>query len=101
MSRTTELTCITCGKSFAAPAGREAAGLVEEESSRCSRLREINEQRKALDVARAQGGFAGVPGGESDTVDLLAHRESMSRLDSALKKEADVIIAAMLHEPAS
>ena len=96
------LTCNTCGKAFAAPPGREGAGLVEEESARCARLREVNEQRAALEVARNQAGFAGVLHGneDKDTMDLVMQRASLTRLDAALKAEAADLSAAMLHEPA-
>ncbi len=101
MSRTNELTCVTCGTSFAAPAGRETVGFVAEESARCARLRDVNERRKALDAARTQAGFAGVLHGneEKDTGDLVMQRDGMLRLDAALKKEAEELAAAMLHEP--
>lgn len=102
MSGNANLTCTTCGKAFAAPAGREAIGLVEEESARCARLREIAEQRNALDVARTQAGFAGVlhGSGETETVDLVMQRASISRLDAALENEAQGLAAEMLHVPA-
>jgi hypothetical protein len=101
MSRTTELNCTTCGKTFAAPAGGRAVELVAEESARCARLRDVNERRKALDAARIQAGFAGVlhGNGEKDTGDLVMQRDSMLRLDAALKNEAEALTAAMLHEP--
>lgn len=97
-----DLTCTACGKTFAAPDGRAAADLVEEESARCARLREVSEQRRALDAARTQAGFAGVLHGteDKDTVDLVMQRDSMARLDAALKKEAEGLAAALLHEPA-
>lgn len=102
MSPESTLICTTCGKAFAAPAGRQVTGLIEEESERCARLREIEEQRRALDATRTQSGFAGAlhGSGESDTVDLVMQRNSMMRLDAALKNEAERLVAALLHEPA-
>ena len=102
MTRESTLNCTTCGKAFVVPAGREVAGLVEEESARCARLREIEEQRRALDATRTQAGFAGAlhGSGETDTVDLVMQRNSMMCLDAALKNEAEGLVAALLHEPA-
>jgi len=102
MSRMSDLTCSTCGKSFAAPQGGEAAGLADEESARCARLREVTEQRAALEAARTQAGFAGVLHGneDKDTMDLVMQRASLSRLDAALKAEAEELAASMLHQPA-
>ena len=98
-----ELTCTTCGKHFAPPAGyaRESfAALVEEESARCKRLGEVNRQRQSLVAARTQAGFAGVLGTETvDTVDIVAQRESTSWLDAALKEEAEDLAKVMLHVP--
>lgn len=100
--QTFELTCTTCGQTFAAPDDRAAPGLVEEESARCARLREVNERRKALDAARNQAGFAGILHGDEDkdTVDMVMQRDSMARLDSALRDEAEGLAKQMSHVPA-
>lgn len=97
-SENSALACRTCGKSFTHPAGRSeaAAVLVEEESARCSRMREITQQRQAL-AARTQAGFAGVMG--SDTVDLVAHRRSLAQLDAILSAEAEELAKVMRHVP--
>lgn len=92
------LACTTCGAAFEAPQGRDATGTILEESARCARLREINEQRKALEVARTQAGFAGMTA-SSETMDRVAHQTSMARLDLALKAEAEKISGALLHAP--
>lgn len=96
------LVCRTCGKSFTPPAGHaseQSIPLVEEESSRCNRLREITQQRQAL-ASRTQAGFAGVLGGDTvDTVDLVAQRRSLAQLDATLKAEADELSKVMLHVP--
>lgn len=101
-SENSVLKCKTCGKSFTPPAGhaREAAtALVEEESARCSRMREITQQRQTL-AARTQAGFAGVLGSEAvDTVDLVAQRKSLAQLDATLKAEAEGLSKVMLHVP--
>ena len=93
--------CRTCGKPFTPPARHDeaAAALVEEESVRCSRLREITQQRQAL-AARTQAGFAGVLGSDTvDTVDLVAQRRSLAQLDSALRAEAEELAKVMQHVP--
>jgi hypothetical protein len=96
------LKCKTCGKSFASPAGHASeasAALVEEESARCSRMREITQQRQAL-AARMQAGIAGVLGSEPvDTVDLVSQRQSLAQLDATLKAEAEELVKVMLHVP--
>lgn len=95
------LACRTCGKSFTTPVqhGEVTAALVEEESVRCSRLREIMQQRQAL-AASTQAGFAGVLGSDTmDTVDLVAQRRSLAQLDSALGAEAEQLARIMLHVP--
>jgi hypothetical protein len=101
-SEVSALKCKTCGKSFDPPAGHASEGsaaLVEEESVRCSRLREITQQRQAL-AARMQAGFAGVLGSESvDTMDLVAQRRSIAQLDAALRAEAEELSRVMLHVP--
>ena len=101
-SENSALKCKTCGKSFAPPAGRASeasAELVEEESSRCSRLREIAQQRHVL-AARMQAGIAGVVGGETlDTVDMVAQRQSLAQLDATLKAEAEELSKVMRHVP--
>lgn len=101
-SENSALKCKTCGKSFAPPAGHASeasAALVEEESARCSRLREITQQRQAL-AARMQAGFAGVLGGDTvDTVDLVAQRKSLAQLDATLKAEAEGLSKVMRHVP--
>lgn len=94
--------CATCGKVLAAPLGhgREAiTTLVEEESRRCSRLREITQQRQAL-VARMQAGMAGIVSSDTvDTIDIVAQRRSLTQLDTALKGEAESLAKIMLHVP--
>ena len=101
-SEISALKCKTCGKAFAPPAGlasEAAATLVEEESARCSRVREITQQRQAL-AARTQAGFAGVLGTEAvDTVDLVAQRQSLAQLDATLKAQAEELSRVMLHVP--
>ena len=101
------LRCKTCGKSFAPPAGHASAAsadLVEEESARCSRVREITRQRQVL-AARMQAGIAGVLGSEPiDTMDLVSRRQSLAQLDATLKVQADELSRVMLHvagEPSS
>ena len=80
-------------------AHESVAVLVEEESARCKRLGEVNRQRQAL-AARIQAGFTGMIGGETvDTMDLVAQRESTSRLEAALKEEAEDLAKLMLHVP--
>jgi hypothetical protein len=94
--------CRTCGKPFTSPAAHASeatAALVEEESARCSRLREITQQRQAL-AARTQAGFAGVLGSDTvETVDLVAQRRSLAQLDSALRAEAEELAKVMQHVP--
>ena len=96
------LACKTCGKSFtplAAQTSEAAAALVEEESARCSRTREITQQRQAL-AARTQAGFAGVLGSDTvETVDLVAQRRSLAQLDATLRAEAEELSRVMLHVP--
>ena len=96
------LACKTCGKSFTTPAAQTseaAAALVEEESARCSRTREITQQRQAL-AARTQAGFAGVLGSDTvETVDLVAQRRSLAQLDATLRAEAEELSRVMLHVP--
>ena len=92
----TQFTCTTCGTAFRAPLDGLAASLVAEESARCARLGELAGQRKALEAARMQAGFAGVV--EIDTANLLVRRENMSRLESALKLEFDEILRLMRHK---
>ena len=93
------LNCKTCGKSLTLPAGQASAEPVEEESTRCSRLQEITQQRQAL-AARMQGGIAGMLGGDTvDTTDMVAHRKSLARLDATLKAEAEELAALMHHAP--
>ena len=80
--------------------GRAAiATLVEEESARCSRLREITQQRQAL-AARTQAGITGMLDHDRiDTVDMVAHRKSLLQLDATLKAEADELTKVMVHVP--
>jgi hypothetical protein len=92
----TQLTCATCGTAFKAPLDSLAASVVAEESARCARLGELAGQRKALEAARMQAGFAGVV--EADTADLLVRRENMSRLESALKREFEETLRLMRHQ---
>jgi hypothetical protein len=89
------LICTTCGIAFEAPTEAAGADFVAEESARCARLAQLDDQRKALEAARMQAGFAGVV--DVDTADLVVHRENMSRLEAALRSEADEIIRAMRH----
>ena len=101
-SEKSALRCRTCGKSFAPPAGHASEAsveLVEEESVRCSRVREITRQRQVL-AARMQAGIAGVLGSESvDTVDLVSQRQSLAQLDATLKAQAEGLSRGMLHVP--
>ena len=103
MSKQPALTCTNCGRSIVPPAGyahESLAAVLTEESARCKRLGEVNRQRQSLIAARTQAGFAGVLGTETvDTVDIVAQRESTSRLDTALKEEADDLAKIMLHVP--
>lgn len=97
------MTCATCGKSFASPAGVETAAFAAEESARCARMREIDAQRKAIDAARKQAGFAGFPQStttDNDTADVVMQRHSMARLDAALRLEAEELAKRMRHDPA-
>lgn len=96
------MNCKTCGKIFAVSGGRESAALVEEESARCARLREIATQRESIDAACHQPGFTGVlhGTGDTDTVDLVMQRHSMARLDAALRSEAEGLAKLMWHTPA-
>lgn len=94
------MNCKTCGKTFAVSGGRESAALVEEESARCARLREIVTQRNAIDATRHAPGFTGLHGtGDTDTVDLVMQRHSMARLDAALRSEAEGLAKLMWHKP--
>jgi len=96
------LRCKTCGKVLAAPLGhrREAlATLIDEESARCSRLREITQQRQTL-AARTQAGITGMLDHDRiDTTDMVAHRKSLAQLDAALKAEAERLAKEMVHAP--
>jgi len=95
------LTCKSCGGLFPAPRGQRQAGaaLIEEESARCRRLREIGLQRQTL-AARLQAGPAGTLGGDAiDTNDLLAQRQSIAQLDATLAAEAAALSQGMLHVP--
>lgn len=97
------MTCANCGKSFVVPAGHETAAFEAEESARCARLREIDEQRKSIDAARKQAGFAGFPQStttDNDTVDVVMQRHSMARLEAALRSEAEELARQMRHDPA-
>jgi hypothetical protein len=96
------LRCITCGGFFAAPADRRQSilALIEEESARCQRLREIGLQRQTL-AARIQAGVAGTLGGDTvETNDLVAQRQSLAQLDAALMAEAAALANTMVHVPA-
>ena len=101
-SEISALKCKTCGKAFAPPAGHASeasAALVEEESARCSRLREITQQRQVL-AARTQAGIAGVLGHDTvETGDQVTQRESLAQLDATLKAEAEALAKVMLHVP--
>lgn len=91
--------CKTCGKFLTLTSGQATTALVDEESARCARLREITQQRQAL-ASRAQAGITGVLGSDTmDTVDMVAQRRSMNQLDVALKAEAGVLVEKMLHTP--
>jgi len=94
------LLCLTCNQNFFAPAerlGEIRAGLIEEESSRCARLRQVSEQRQALATARSQAGFAGIP---TDSTDRVIQRDSMARLEQTLNDEAESLKRSMWHSPA-
>ena len=101
-SEISALKCKTCGKSFAPPAdhaSKASARLVEEESERCSRVREITRQRQVL-AARMQAGIAGVLGSEPvDTTDMVSQRQSLAQLDATLKAQAEGLSRSMLHVP--
>lgn len=89
------LKCASCGATYEPPAADHAAGFAAEEAARCARLGDLREQRRTLEAARTQAGFAGVV--DVDTVDLVVQRESLSRLDAALRSEHDEIERAMKH----
>lgn len=92
-------TCKTCGKTLPVQTGPGADALVEEESARCSRLREIAQQRHAL-AAKMQSGIVGLLGSDTaDTVDLVAQRNSFAQLDATLQAQAEALAAAMTHVP--
>lgn len=96
---TPALKCKTCGKFLTLTSGQASATLVDEESVRCARLREITQQRLTL-ASRAQAGITGVLGSDTmDTVDMVAQRRSMNQLDVALKAEAGELVGKMLHTP--
>ena len=103
MSEQPALTCTNCGRNFTPRDGyaRESLFvLVEEESRRCARLREITQQRQAL-VAKMQAGIVGMLGRDSiDTNDVVAQRESLAQLEAALKAEAGELARVMGHTPA-
>ena len=96
------LRCKTCGKVLAAPLGhrKEAlATLIDEESARCSRLREITQQRQTI-AARTQAGIIGMLDHDRiDTTDMVAHRKSLAQLDAALRAEAERLAKEMVHVP--
>jgi hypothetical protein len=95
------LRCATCGGLVATPADRRQPifALIEEESARCQRLREISLQRQTL-AARIQAGLAGTLGGDTvETNDLVAHRQSLAQLDAALMAEAAALASTMVHVP--
>lgn len=95
------LRCTTCGGVFYPPADRRQpiAALIEEESSRCKRLREIGLQRKTL-AASIQAGIASTLGSDTiETNDLVAQRQSLAQLDAALMAEVAVLSKAMVHVP--
>jgi hypothetical protein len=97
------MICATCGKSLVSPVGLEPAAFAAEESARCARMREIDTQRKAIDAARKQAGFAGFSQStttDNDTVDVVMQRHSMARLDAALRIEAEELAGKMRHDPA-
>ncbi|HEX7952166.1 MAG TPA: hypothetical protein VF523_03735 [Burkholderiales bacterium] len=91
--------CKTCGKALVASTGVIADALAEEESARCSRLREIALQRKAL-ATKMQSGIVGLLGADTaDTVDLVAQRKSLAQLDATLEAEAQSLAMVMAHMP--
>jgi hypothetical protein len=93
------LKCKTCGMTLRVPDGQTPAAFVEEESGRCTRVREIVQQRQTLSL-KLQAGIVGMLGSDAiDTVDLVAHRRSLAQLDAALANEARELGAAMLHKP--
>src|SRR5258708_23388272 len=101
-SEISALKCKTCGKSFAPPAGHgseASARLVDEESARCARLREITQQRRPL-ADRAQAGIAGGLGSDTlETIHMVPQRESLPQLDAALEAQADEFAQVIFHPP--
>jgi hypothetical protein len=96
------LKCKSCGAMLAVPRGldQEATGrLIDAESARCARLREIAQQREALG-ARIQAGIAGMLGSDRiDTNDLVAQRMSLAQLAATLTAEAEDLAKFMVHLP--
>ena len=96
------LRCKSCGAILAVPRGLESEAtlrLIDAESLRCARLREITQQRQVLG-ARIQAGIAGMLGSDRiDTNDLVAQRKSLAQLESALKEEAEDLAKFMVHLP--
>ena len=84
--------CATCGELLTIQNGRVSNEIVDEESARCARWREIAQQRQAL-AARMQAGIAGMLGTDTmDTVDKVAQRQSLTQLDATLKTEAEEVV---------
>ena len=96
------LRCKSCGAILAVPRGLENEAtlrLIEAESARCARLREIMQQRQALG-ARIQAGIAGMVGTDGlDTIDMVEQRKSLAQLDATLKAEAGELAKFMVHLP--
>jgi hypothetical protein len=96
------LRCKSCGAMLAVPRGLENEAtlrLIEAESTRCARLREITQQRQALG-ARIQAGIAGMLGSDRlDTNDMVAQRKSLAQLEETLKAEAEDLAKFMVHLP--
>ena len=98
-----DAVCTNCGKAFARPGEIDAANIktiVEQESARCVRLTDLIRQRESL-ASRMQGGVAGLVGHDTlDTVDMVAQRASLRKLDATLKQEEEELQAGMSHVPA-
>jgi len=94
--------CTNCETVLAVPEGLESeavTALIEAESARCVRLGEIAQQRQALAV-RIQAGIAGILGSDRlETNDLIAHRQSLSQLEEALKAQSADLAKLMIHKP--
>lgn len=95
------LVCANCGKAFSHPVldSAQRAAFVVVESARCRRYVDVVHQRQAL-AARMQGGVAGMVGHDTaDTVDLVAQRASLRKLDVTLMEEEEALKSGMSHIP--